>query len=208
MIIECSNCDTKVDAEVLGSNDEYDPEGGGDCYRYSLTKCPVCGSTLLAGQDYSYTGIDIDSREWTNATRVWPDDPDDYGLDLTIPSEVRSALVEARKCYKAKAFGACAVMCGRAIEAVCVEHTKEKTLDKGLKALKDDGIIDGRLFEWGDSLRHERNLGAHATGVKTTRDDARDVLDFAIAICEYVFVLSEKYNEYKKRKNKAKKDKT
>ena len=73
-----------------------------------------------------------------------------------------------------------------------------------LEALKEKGVIDGRLFEWGDSLRHERNLGAHATGVKTTREDARDVLDFAIAICEYVFVLSNKYTEYKERKSKAK----
>jgi hypothetical protein len=51
MIIECNICDSNVDAEVLGSNDEYDPEVG-ERYRYSLTKCPVCGSTLLAGQDF------------------------------------------------------------------------------------------------------------------------------------------------------------
>jgi len=199
MIIECNTCDSNVDAEVLGSNDEFDPEVG-DPYRYSLTKCPVCGSTLLAGQDHYQIGAE--EWEWGKARRLWPD-PDDY-LHRSIPSDARTSLEEARKCYKAKAFSACAVMCGRAIEAVCVEHTKEKTLAKGLKALKDDGIIDGRLFEWGDSLRHERNLGAHATGVKTTRDDARDVMDFAIAICEYVFVLSEKYKEYKERKDKAK----
>ena len=99
-------------------------------------------------------------------------------------------------------------MCGRAIEAVCIQHTKEKTLYKGLKALKEKGIIDGRLLEWGNSLRYERNLGAHATGVKITRDDASDVLDFATAICEYVFVLSEKYNNYQERKKKEAKKKS
>lgn len=203
MIVECNNCNSKVDAEVLGSNDEYHPEQGGGC-RFSLTKCPVCGSTLLAGQDYLQTGPD--SSEWSIATRLWPE-PDNY-LHWTIPSEVRLALDEARKCCKARAFMACTVMCGRAIEAICLEHTKEKSFAKGLKTLKDDGIIDGRLFEWGDSLRLERNLGAHPTGTKTTHDDARDVLDFAIAICEYVFVLSEKYNKYKERKDNAKKDKT
>jgi len=98
-------------------------------------------------------------------------------------------------------------MCGRSIEAICIQYTKEKTLYKGLQALKDAEIIDGRLFEWGDSLRHERNLGAHATGVKTTKDDARDVLEFAIAICEYVYVLSNKYNAYKERKSKSTKAK-
>lgn len=202
MIVECNNCDSKVDAEVLGSNDEYDPEMG-EPYRYSLAKCPVCSSTLLGGQDHYQSGPD--SWKWSDARRVWPE-PDNF-LHWTIPSEVRSALEEARKCYKAKAFSACAVMCGRAIEAICIQHTKEKNLAKGLKALKDKGIIDARLLEWSNSLRHERNLGAHATGIKTARDDARDLLDFAIAIGEYVFVLSAKYKEYKKRKDKAKKDK-
>jgi len=203
MIVECNTCESKVDAEVLGSNTEFDPEVS-EPYRYTLAKCPICGSTLLAGQDHYQTSAG--TWEWGNARRLWPE-PDGY-LHWSIPSEARASLEEARKCYKAKAYSACAVMCGRAIEAICVEHTKEKTLAKGLKALKDDETIDGRLFEWGDSLRHERNLGAHATGVKTTRDDARDVLDFAIAICEYVFVLSEKYNEYKERKGKANKDNT
>ena len=53
----------------------------------------------------------------------------------------------------------------------------------------------------GSHFRHERNLGAHAfTGTKATREDARDILDFAIAICEYIFVLSAKYDAYQKRK--------
>lgn len=201
MIVECNICNSRVDAEVLGTSDEFDPETR-ESSRYTLTRCPVCRSTLLAGQELYRTGPEVE--EWSNATRMWPE-PDNY-LHWTIPFEVRSALEEARRCYKAKAFSACAVMCGCAIEAICVEHTEERALAKGLKALKDKGVIDGRLFEWGDSLRYERNLGAHATGAKTTRDDARDVLDFATAIGEYVFVLSERYEKYKERK--AKKDKT
>ncbi len=198
MIVECNNCESKVDAEVLGSNDDCDPVTC-EQYRISLTKCPVCKATLVAGQSYCQTGYA--TWEWTDARRLWPE-PHDY-LSWSIPAEVKTSLEEARKCYNAKAFSACAVTCGRAIEAICVLHAKEDNLHRGLKALKERGIIDARLAEWGDSLRHERNLGAHASGVKPSRDDARDVLDFATAICEYVFVLSEKYNEYKERKEKA-----
>ena len=79
-------------------------------------------------------------------------------------------------------------------------YTQKKTLSEGLEALKDKQIVDGRLFEWGQSLRHERNLGAHASGVAATREDARDLIDFAIAICEYVFVLSARYDAYLKRR--------
>jgi hypothetical protein len=60
-----------------------------------------------------------------------------------------------------------------------------------------------RLFEWGNALRKHRNLGAHATTERVSRDDARDLLDFSIAICEYVFVLNEKFQRFVERLNKS-----
>ncbi len=81
-------------------------------------------------------------------------------------------------------------MCGRTIEGVCNHHsTKNKTLAGGLKELRENGIIDERLFEWGDELRKHRNIGAHATSEKISKEDAKDLLDFSSAICEYVFTL-------------------
>ena len=103
----------------------------------------------------------------------------------------------------AGAFLACAVMCGRAIEAICTEHkTKSPTLAEGLRELKDRQIIDQRLFDWAETLRHQRNIGAHATAESITPQDARDVLDFAIAICEYVVVLSDKYETFRNRQKR------
>ena len=194
IIVECSLCRAMVNAEVLGLHEAVNSFDDG--LKVSLAKCPRCNSAILAEQMLREVGPD--AFDWGTICRVWPD-PDDY-LSLEIPLEVRESLEEARKCLNASAFSACAVMCGRAVEAICVTHTKENTLYKGLRALKDEGIVDGRLYDWGESLRHERNLGAHATGTKATREDARDILDFAIAICEYVFVLSAKYDAYKKRK--------
>ena len=105
-------------------------------------------------------------------------------------------------CFRARAYSACAVMCGRAIEAMCKSHTNEQTLHKGLTAMRDASVIDGRLFEWGESLRQERNIGAHASEQTVTREDANDVLEFAGAICEYVYVLSDRYKKYRDRKPK------
>ena len=97
-------------------------------------------------------------------------------------------------------------MCGRAIEALCAEHkTKSKNLSAGLKELRDKKIIDQRLFDWGEALREQRNIGAHANEEDISREDARDVLDFAVAICEYIFVLSRKYEDFRARQlNKVK----
>ena len=77
---------------------------------------------------------------------------------------------------------------------------ERKDPSKGLAAMRDAGHIDGRLFEWGDSLRQERNIGAHASDQTVSHDDANDVLEFAAAICEYVYVLADRYRRYKERK--------
>src|SRR5690606_16424667 len=125
-------------------------------------------------------------------------------VDWEIPEIARNSLIEAKICFKAKAYSACAVMCGRAIEGVCKNHDpKTKTLAAGLKKLRDDRVIDSRLYEWGEALRENRNLGAHATTEKVSKDDAKDLLDFSAAICEYVFVLNAKWERFQTRRKKV-----
>jgi hypothetical protein len=143
-----------------------------------------------------------DDWDWDAAERRWPMPEDE--IDWSIPEIARNSLVEAKICFKAKAYSACAVMCGRTIEGVCKHHDpKTKTLAAGLKKLKQDGVIDERIFGWSEALREHRNLGAHATTEKVKKDDARDLLDFAIAICEYVFILNEKFTRFQQRQAKT-----
>ena len=125
------------------------------------------------------------------------------GFSLQHPRGGSAGSKEARKCFGAQAYSACAVMCGKAIEVICAEYgTKSKNLAGGLKELKEKGVIDQRLLSWGEALREQRNMGAHAGGGFVSRQDARDVLDFAIAICEYVFVLAQKYEAFQERQAK------
>jgi hypothetical protein len=91
-------------------------------------------------------------------------------------------------------------MCGRALEGICVDKKIQGTLQAGLKSLLDQGIIDSRLFEWGDELRKVRNLGAHPTAERIPREDASDVLDFIHAIADYIYVLSEKFETFRSRR--------
>ena len=73
-------------------------------------------------------------------------------------------------------------------------------MGEGLKKLKAATIIDDKLFEWGDALRNERNIGAHAGEATVSRQTANDLLDFTLAIAEYVYVLDDKFKSYKERK--------
>jgi len=201
-LIECAYCEAKVSAIVLSSreylpseNDEYEPT------MIYFLECPVCNNVMIGESELIL--MSFDDVAYEDPKRVWPDPKNN--LHLSIPVMVRKSIDEAKKCYKAKAYSACAVMCGRSIEAIGKElGSKFKLLAKQLRELKDKKIIDGRLFEWGEALRDRRNIGAHASDEDISKEDARDVLDFTIAICEYVFVLSEKYKKFKEREAKRK----
>ena len=200
MIIECPYCESKVDGLVKGEHEAYDPHEDPFPFKAVLVQCPVCNNALLGGSDLVQVGPN--EHEWSSLNRLWP--KQESHVDWDIPAIARNSLIEARLCYKAKAYSASVVMSGRTLEGVCKHHSaKNKNLAVGLKELKEKGIIDERLFKWGEELRKHRNIGAHASDEKISKEDAKDLLDFVNAICEYVFVLTEKFNKFMERKSKA-----
>ena len=183
-----------VDAKVLADHSAMDDDDPGP-FNAFLLECPQCRTTLLGGRYEIEDHGDPLSRLWPVPSR-W--------LSHEIPEITRNSLEEARLCFQAHAYNACTVMAGRALEGVCRHFGAEKTnLGPGIKALREQGIIDARLGKWAEELQKARNLSAHASGEKVTKDDARDLLDFLEAICEYVFVLSAKFEQYMARRTKA-----
>jgi hypothetical protein len=139
---------------------------------------------------------------WSDLERVWP--RPHANVSSSIPPKIADSLSEAQKCLAATAYTASVAMTGRALEAIGRHfHTNGKAdrlmLAAGLDELHNKEIIDKRLYEWGKALHENRNLAAHASDRIFDRHDAQDLLNFAIAICEYVFVLSEKFAEFQKR---------
>jgi hypothetical protein len=213
MLINCSYCSARVDGSQLSSVDKYEsaPDGsleGG--MRISLLKCPSCENALVAKQDYD---IIFSEGEWWNTKRVWPQP--EAGFDSSIPQEVRVSLSEARGCLGGGFYTASVVMCGRALEAigrhfhVSSENGKPDRLmlGRGLEQLHNSGKIDQRLYQWGKELQEHRNLAAHATGHSFQKNDAEDLFEFLNAICEYLFVLQDRYDRFIRRKEDRKKAK-
>lgn len=199
MLVDCPHCESRVDAVEKGHVD-LDLEHTGVPTKVMLLECRVCHSPLVGCSEV----VQIRHDEWDygSVTRLWPSPDGD--VDWEIPEISRISLVEAQICFRAKAYSACAVMCGRAIEGLCKHHkTKSDYLGPGLQELKDTGVIDDRIHKWGEALRKHRNLGAHATTEKVTKEDAQDLLDFATAICEYVFVLNAKFERFQQRRAKS-----
>jgi hypothetical protein len=192
MLVDCYKCEAVVDGRLVAQHEAYDPEDDPASFLVYLLECPRCKTTLVAGQYEVEGGL---------PTRLWPS-PRKYH-SWYIPEGIRVSLEEAEKCYRAGAFLACAVMCGRSLEGVC-RHFKVKSryLHGGLQELKERNVIDARLLEWSEALQSARNAAAHATDETVSKEDARDLLDLVNAICEYVFVLTEKFSDFKNRRSK------
>lgn len=77
-------------------------------------------------------------------------------------------------------------------------------LGTGIKELRERKIIDDRLYDWSLSLQAMRNLAAHPEDITVSRQDAEDLQAFVYAITEYVYDLSDRYNEFKEREEEKK----
>lgn len=89
----------------------------------------------------------------------------------------------------------------RALEAFCHDHgATESNLARSLKKLADGGLLDQRLFNWANGLKALGNVGAHASETPVDRRDAKDALELADAILEYVYVFTVKYEEFAARR--------
>lgn len=194
VVIDCPHCSVRVKGDVRGVV-TYEDDAA-----HVLVACPSCGSALF-GSSFLFRD-ENDTWSYDHAERLWPT-PSLVDLSPAIPEAARRDLKDAQKCIAHGIFSAATVLCGRALERLVAEKTGPgTTLARGLQALKESGAIDSRLLQWAEALRKERNIGAHASTEETTRENAEDVLDFSIAIFEYVYTLSEKYEKYIARKAK------
>ncbi|MFC4030895.1 DUF4145 domain-containing protein [Streptomyces polygonati] len=196
----CPHCEKPTLAEVLSEADgqnELEPP-----FLAELARCATCRSPFLVlEEDYGY-GWDGEP------VVVWPQQH--RPLSFQIPDSLRLEHEEARRCFSSKAYTATAVMVRRTLEGVCINqgmanaNGKPQPLFRMLEQLKNDGKIDGRLFEWAQELRVLGNQGAHFTGTAVTREDAADGLALAEALLDYLYVLSAQFEAFRNRRSKRK----
>ena len=68
--------------------------------------------------------------------------------------------------------------------------------------MKEEGLIDGRLWEWAETLRAVRNSAAHFTKEPISKQDAEDAVAFTEALLDYLYVLTTRFNALKERRAK------
>ncbi|MFL6796830.1 MAG: DUF4145 domain-containing protein [Xanthobacteraceae bacterium] len=215
-IIDCPNCKAKVAAIQKGvaeqagiSHEEGEPYGE----RLHIGECPSC-HTLVAGRSVQleFGGIDAEDDRWSDVTRLYPDPPKVFS-SRRIPKVLTQSLLEAHRAMQAGAYIAACAMFGRALEAMSRhilspkegEGKRRLMLGAGIRELRDRKIIDERLFNWSQDLHAFRNLAAHPEeedDTSITPQDAEDLQVFVHAITEYVYDLTDRYEDFQSRKQK------
>ena len=196
MLINCPTCRAKVDAIKLKQT-SADSENG--WWQYTFLQCPSCKFPMLAEQEGAPDGHKM---VWDPPRRVWPE-PTNFSR--IIPKDIRYSLTEAARCWECGVFTASVAMTGRALEGLVRHFTEKQYLGAGITELHNLEIIDKRLLDWAQALRIDRNVAAHATGQTFSADDAEDLLAFATAICEYVFVIDRRFQEFQNRRAQSEK---
>jgi len=190
MILECKHCAAVVDATILHQYEDDDTEEPPATWYFC--KCPRCTLPMLAIGDV----CDEDGPP----RRVFPP-AERRELGIAVPKNIQAAFKEAVQCFKGKAFTASAIMCRKTLEGLCAAHeAKAGNLAKRLAKLRDDGVIETRLFEWAEELRVLGNEAAHGVDSTVSRQDCEDILEFTEALAQYVFTYRHKFQQFKERR--------
>jgi hypothetical protein len=221
-IVDCHICRAKVAANETGRAEHLgvipdieEPFGE----RVHVGTCPSC-NTILVGHctQLDFEGYDAPEDRWSDVERVFPKPAKAFSSDR-IPRVLTDSLTEAARSLQANANMAACLMLGRALEALCRDvldnfngkqpkiaavapgrpSKRPIMLGEGLKALRENKVIDDRLYDWSQQLRAFRNLAAHPEDVAISREDAEDLQTFVYAIVEYIYDLADRYREFSER---------
>jgi hypothetical protein len=202
MILECRSCKTTVNGLEIGNYEEGgEPEFTLFETKYTLLECPKCHKPSLVEQNQDFDSS-VQSFVYDKVKYLYP--VNNFYINPDIPEELRTALLESIKCYESEAYTATVIMCRRTIEGFCALKGIKGSLAKAITILKDEEIINEQLFEWANELRLSGNEAAHNIQSTFSNQDAKDILDFTIAILDFSYSFQEKFNQFKQRREAMK----
>jgi Insertion element 4 transposase N-terminal/Domain of unknown function (DUF4145) len=103
-----------------------------------------------------------------------------------------------------KVWGKMTAASGRALEGVCDLHdAKGSTLQSRPANMKEKGLMEGRLWEWAETLPAVRNSAAYFTTESISKQDAEDTVAFTEALLDHLYVLTARFNALKERRTRG-----
>jgi hypothetical protein len=192
---ECPHCQaTAAFIPVTGTHEERD--GAFPTRMIEGAQCLACNEFILAIAKCEPTSHV--SGKWMYDAHFpvgWPDD----AVAEEIPTEIKPDFQEALRCRWVKAYNATIEMCGRALEASCIQQgaPSDAVLSKMIEWVHEKGKITTPLRDMAHKIKLGRNLAAHAQSDRTlTEQDADAVIEFTRQYFHYVYVMPERMEQF------------
>jgi hypothetical protein len=202
ILIECPDCKIVAHVEPIGEYHNENPYDWMDANKFYFTKCPTCSQPIVME---AFRTIDMATNEveWHTPVRLYP--VSSFHVNPVIPEDIKTALTESIKCYESSLYTPTVIMCRRTLEGFCqiMGIKKNVPLVKALAKLKEDGIINEQLYQWATLLRDSGNQAAHDIQSSFSADDAKDILDFTIAILDFSYSFKDKFDKFIKRQKQG-----
>jgi hypothetical protein len=199
IVVRCDRCGQPVKAIVEGTFNTDRYSGAAELQEFLLLKCNTCHAPMLAAREVEW-GLD----GWSPGSPLLLYPQPNKSLSASVPETIRDAYDEAVSCYSGGSYTASALMVRRALQALVTEKLQKKTdISPGLQKLRDAGELDPEFYKWADELRLVGNSAAHDVADKISKQIAKDQLDFAHALIEYLFTFKQKFVEFQERRKKG-----
>lgn len=169
---------------------------------FILAECSRCEAPLLLGWQPNVDELwsaDPDDMVWQ---RLWPPTQQAFGSPPGCPQVAADLLHEAMTC-QAVSPTAAVVLTRKAVEAITASLGFRGNLGMSLRKMRDQGVIDQRLWAWSDLLREVGNRGAHDLEGSVTGSDAEDAAWFARELIHQVFVVQPRFEVFASRHPRA-----
>lgn len=190
----CPDCKAHMQLIIDGWHG-WQPEDGDLVTVYRFGHCVRCRRPGLIAE------LEVGPEEYLTPSQEYPAS---RNIDAQLPPKVEESFREALRCEIAGAPLATAVMVRRTLEAIGRTFDPDaRTLAEVLRTMKEKGLISEEVAQWGDQLRFIGNIGAHPTDDVVSSQEAREALDFLVAIVETIYVLRPKFQKMMERREKA-----
>ncbi|WPC29772.1 DUF4145 domain-containing protein [Pseudomonas moraviensis] len=153
--------------------------------------CQTCGGAVLAVTIAPNHGVEYD------ILNVWPSE---RRVDESIPERARSFLEQSIASVHAPAGAV--MLAASAVDAMLKDKGfKAGNLYKRIDEAKDQHLITPEMAEWAHEVRLEANDQRHADeeAPLPSDADAGRVIEFAVALAQFLFVLPARVDRGRKK---------
>lgn len=173
--------------EVIDETMEGDPIW--DERWLAILKCTTCSKPSVYRDEW-----DEQHKEWITALAY----PTPVSAPTEVPAKIREAFDEAMSVLQ-RAPSLTAVGIRKCLEGMCDDQNAQgRTLEERIRFLGSNGVIPKTLNDMMQTSRAFANIGAHFGKSSVTADEAKVLIEFTLAIFEYIYVAPARIESARK----------